>query len=63
MKTLNHVIAVRRIDEWRFAVSVDDVVRYVGSREECERRAALLIPRNDRGTQDEAVARLAQVMG
>jgi hypothetical protein len=63
MKTPNHEIAVRRLDEWRFAVSVDDVVRYVGSREECERRAAILIPRNDRAAQDEALARLAHVMG
>ena len=63
MKTLNHEIAVRRLDEWRFAVAVDDVVRYVGSREECERRAAILLPKDDRAAQEHALGRLAQVMG
>ena len=62
MKTLNHDIAVRRLDEWRYAVSVDGIVRHVGSQEECERRVAILAPNDDRAAQDKALARLASVM-
>ena len=43
MNTHKGDILVRRLDEWRFAVAVDGVVRYVGSRVECERRAAILV--------------------
>ena len=57
MKTLRRDISVLRLYEWRYAVSVDGVVRYVGSRDECDRRAAMLAPRNDRAAQDEALMR------
>jgi hypothetical protein len=36
----------------RCAVALDGVVRYVGSREECMRRAQILVPRSDREQQD-----------
>jgi hypothetical protein len=36
----------------RCAVALDGVVRYVGSREECMRRAQILVPRGDREQQD-----------
>ena len=62
MKTPHHEIAVARLDEWRYALSVDGLVHYVGSFEECERRLVLLAPKNDRAAQDEALARLATTM-
>ena len=42
------------------AVAVDGVVRYVGSQAECERRCAILVPKNDRATQDQALVRLSR---
>jgi hypothetical protein len=51
-------VVIQRLDESRYAVAVDGVVRYVGSQVECERRAAILIPKNDRATQDQALLRL-----
>jgi len=57
MNTHKGDILVRRLDEWRFAVVVDGVVRYVGSRVECERRAAILVPKDDRAAQDQALLR------
>ena len=57
MNTHKGDILVRRLDEWRFAVVVDGVVRYVGSRVECERRAAILLPKDDRAAQDQALLR------
>jgi hypothetical protein len=56
-KEAKKAIAVWRLDEHRYALSVDNVVRYVGSQEECERRAELLIPRCDRERQDRALMR------
>lgn len=50
-------IAIWRLDEHRYAVSVDNVVRYVGSQEECQRRAELLMPKDDRDRQDRALVR------
>jgi hypothetical protein len=55
-------IAVSRLDDNRYALSVDGIVRYAGSREECERRFEILMPKNDRATQDEALARLGRSM-
>ena len=55
-------IAVQRLDEKRYALTVHGIVRYVGTREECERRVAILAPKNDRATQDEALARLGRSM-
>ena len=57
MKTQNSDIVIQRLDETRFAVAVDGLVRYVGSQAECQRRAAILLPRNDRATQDQALLR------
>jgi hypothetical protein len=57
MKTHKGDVVIQRLDEWRFAVAVDGLVRYVGSRGECERRAAILATNNDRAAQDQALAR------
>ena len=43
-------IAVQRLDDNRYVLTVDGIVRYVGTREECERRVAILTPKNDRAT-------------
>jgi len=59
MKTHNGDVVIQRLDEWRFAFAVDGIVRYVGSRGECERRAAILATNNDRAAQDQALLRLA----
>ena len=36
---------------------LDGFVRYVGTQEECERRAVILSHKNDRAAQDKALAR------
>jgi len=38
----------------------DGVARFVGSLEECERRAAILLPKSDRAAQDKALARVTR---
>ena len=48
MKTDNSDVVIQRVDEWRYAVAVDGLVRYAGSQAECERRAAIFVPKNDR---------------
>lgn len=60
MKTQKGDILIQRLDEYRCAVAVDGVVRYVGSQAECERRCAILVPKNDRATQDQALVRLSR---
>jgi hypothetical protein len=57
MKSQKRDVVVQRLDEWRFAVAVDGVVRYVGSEPECDRRAAILVPKKDRAVQDQALLR------
>ena len=57
MRTRKDTVAIWRIDEHRYAVGVDDVVRYVGSHEECQRRAAILTRKTDRDMQDRSLAR------
>ena len=57
MKKRKEGIAIWRLDESRFALGVDRVIRYVGSLEECERRAAILMPKNDRAVQDRGLVR------
>jgi hypothetical protein len=52
-----HSVAIWRLDEHRFAVGVDDVIRYVGSHEECQRRAAILTRKTDRELQDRSLLR------
>jgi hypothetical protein len=58
MKTHKGEIVIQRLDEGHYAVAVDGIVRYVGTQEECERRAAILVPKNDRAAQDRALGRL-----
>jgi hypothetical protein len=59
MKSHKRDIVIQRLDERRFAIAVDGIVRYVGSEVECERRAAILAPKSDGAAQDQAVQRLA----
>jgi len=47
-------IVVRRLDERRYALAIDGIVRYVGTEEECQRRLSMLVANNDRAGQDEA---------
>jgi len=62
MKSRKELVAVLRLDDIRFAISVDQVIRYVGSQEECERRAAILLPKDSRQMQDQALARVCQLL-
>jgi hypothetical protein len=62
MKTRNRDIVIQRLDERRYALAVDGVVRFVGSEEECQRRLAILIPKNDRAEQNNALARLGRII-
>jgi len=55
MKIRHNDVLIQRLDERRFAVIVDGVVRYVGSEAECGRRAAILTPKGDRAAQDKAL--------
>ena len=63
MKTQKRDVVIERLDEWRYAVAVDGLVRYVGSQVECERRATIQVPKNDRGTQDQALRRWVSLGG
>lgn len=42
----------------RYAVAVDGRVTYAGSREECEKRLAILTKHGDRAKQDHALRRV-----
>ena len=57
MKTRKGAIVIERLDEWRYAVTVDGIVRYVGTQEECQQRVAVLGQKEDRADQDKALAR------
>jgi hypothetical protein len=48
MNTHKGSVVICRLNDGRYAVSVDGIVRYVGSQEECKRRIAILAPKNDR---------------
>ena len=61
MKTHRGIIVIQRLDERRYALAVDGVVRYVGTEEECERRLAVLFPKNERADQDKALGRLWRI--
>jgi len=63
MKQRKEGVAVWRLDEIRYAMGVDQVVRYVGSQEECQRRAEMLLPKNNREAQDHALARACRMAG
>jgi hypothetical protein len=54
-----HEIVVQRLDEPRYALAVNGIVRYVGTEEECQRHLAMLVPNNDRAGQDKALGQLA----
>ena len=58
MNTHKGRVVICRLNDGRYAVSVDGIVRYVGSQEECERRIAILAPKNDRAAQDRALGQL-----
>ena len=62
MKTYKREIVVQRLDERRHALTVDGVVRYVGTEEECQKRLAMLVPKNDRVRQNDALGRLWRIM-
>ena len=62
MKTPKGAIVIERLDEGRYAVSVDGIVRYVGTQEKCEQRAAVLSQKKDRADQDKALARSLRLM-
>src|SRR5690349_6396411 len=51
MKTHKGAIVIERLDERRYAVTVDGIVRFVGTQEECQQRAAMLIQKKDRPTE------------
>ena len=55
MKQRKEGVAVWRLDDNRYAIGIDQVIRYVGSQEECQRRAEILLPKNTRAVQDRAL--------
>ena len=59
MKARKAGVEILWLDENRYAVAIDGIVRYVGTLEKCERRAAILTPKNDRAAQDRALGRLS----
>jgi hypothetical protein len=63
MKQRKEGVAVWRLDEIRYAMGVDQVIRYVGSQEECHRRAEMLLQKNTRQAQDRALARACRMAG
>jgi hypothetical protein len=51
-------VDIQLLEENRYAVFVDGIVRYVGSLDECRRRALVFAPKEDeRGTQNQALRR------
>jgi hypothetical protein len=63
MKQRKEGVAVWQLDEIRYAMGVDQVIHYVGSQEECQRRAEMLLPKNTRDVQDSALARACRMGG
>ena len=58
MESVTHSdVVIQPLDKGRFAFAVDGLVRYVGTQEECERRAAILSRKNDRTARDQALLR------
>jgi len=57
MKTRKDGIAIWRLDENRYAVGINHLIRYVGTQEECQRRADILSLKADRDMQDQALLR------
>ena len=63
MKQRKQDVAVWRLVEIRYAMGADQVIRYVGSQEECLRRAEMLLAKNTRDLQDHALARACRMGG
>ena len=63
MKAQKAGIVIRQLDENRYALTIDGLVRYVGAIEECERRAAILAATTDRAAQDRALGRVSSLPG
>jgi len=61
MKIRKEGVAVRQLDENRYAISLDQVIRYVGSQAECDRGAEILLRKNGRDVQDRALARACRI--
>ena len=61
MKTQKREVMIQRLDERRYALAVNGVVRYVGPEEECRRRLTMLVPKNERADQDKALGRLWRI--
>jgi hypothetical protein len=61
MKAPKEGVAIWRLDGNRYAVGIDSRIRYVGSLEECQRRADILTPKLDRDTQDRGLVRACGV--
>ena len=55
MKTRKGAIVIERLDQ-RYAVTVDGIVRFVGTQEECQQRVAMLGEKEDRADQNKALA-------
>jgi len=62
MKSPKAAIVIERLDERRYAFTVDGIVRYVETHEECQQRAAMLGQKEDRVDQDEALVRSVRQM-
>jgi hypothetical protein len=62
MKTYKREVVVQRLDERRYALAVDGVVRYVGTEEEYQRRLAMVVPKNNGGRQNDGWGRLWRIM-
>ena len=56
MKTRSGAIMIERLDERRYAVIVDGIVRFVGTQEECQQRVAVMVQKKDRAEQNKALA-------
>ena len=63
MKTRKGAIVIERLDQRRYAVTVDGIVRFVGTQEECQQRVAVLGQKEDRSDQDKALARSVRRLG
>jgi hypothetical protein len=63
MKQRKQGVAVWRLDEFRYAMGVDQVIRYVGSLQECRRRAEMLLPKDTRDAQNHALVRVCRMGG
>jgi hypothetical protein len=58
---MSNTVDVQQLEENRYAVLVDGIVRYVGSLEECRRRAVIFSPGDGaHETRDHALRRAVQ---